>query len=353
VGGAQITGSQRAFEVLWPIVASTAILTPIVLVADHTNRVVSSVVTVALIRLVMVVGLFIFSGLSGVMSFGHATFMMFAAYLSAWLTIPPAFKKVILPKLPSILAVVHLSPLEAMGVAIIGTALVALTVGLPLMRLSGTAASIGTFAIFIAAQALYGNWDSMTKGTTSLIGLPVYVNDWVALAFAIGAIATASIYRNSRFGLLLSASREDEVASRASGVRVYRERLLAFVISSTVIGVGGVLDAHHIGALTTIGNTYLNLTFVTLTMLVVGGSRSLTGCIVGVAVVSVLSEVLRDIENGMTLGSLSIQAPAGLGQVGLGLLMLLILIFRPGGIAGDKEIPLPPFLKSNMMQRMR
>ncbi len=82
------------------------------------------------------------------------------------------------------------------------------------------------------------------------------------------------------------------MAAAATGIDMERERLIAFVLSAVIVAMGGVLFAHFLGTMT--ANTfYLDLTFVTLTMLVVGGMRSLTGACAGVALVSIVSELFR------------------------------------------------------------
>jgi branched-chain amino acid transport system permease protein len=76
-------------------------------------------------------------------------------------------------------------------------------------------------------------------------------------------------------------------------------------------------------------------------MLVVGGMRSLTGACAGVAVVSVVSEVFRSIERGVSLGGATISAPPGLQEIVLALILIVILLMRPHGLAGDWELTLP------------
>jgi branched-chain amino acid transport system permease protein len=98
-----------------------------------------------------------------------------------------------------------------------------------------------------------------------------------------------------------------------------------------------VLFAHFLGTMT--ANTfYLDLTFVTLTMLVVGGMRSLTGACAGVAVVSIVSELFRSIERGIDLGAFTLSAPPGLQEIVLALVLLVILVARPNGLVGDWEL---------------
>ena len=123
------------------------------------------------------------------------------------------------------------------------------------------------------------------------------------------------------------------MAAAATGIDVERERLIAFVLSAVIVAMGGVLFAHFLGTMT--ANTFfLDLTFVTLTMLVVGGMRSLTGACAGVAFVSVVSELFRSIERGIEVGGHIIEAPPGLQEIALAVILLAILIMRPHGLVG-------------------
>jgi branched-chain amino acid transport system permease protein len=117
---------------------------------------------------------------------------------------------------------------------------------------------------------------------------------------------------------------------------VVRVRLIAFVCSAFLVGMGGALYAHFLGVLTT-DAFYLVLTFVTLSMLVVGGIGSLTGAVVGTVAVTVIVETLRAGERGV--GDFAL--PGGSQEIGLGLVMALILIFRPTGLARNRELRLP------------
>ena len=159
----------------------------------------------------------------------------------------------------------------------------------------------------------------------------------MAFAGAAAALSWPAIYRQTRHGLALRCSRESEVAAAATGIDVERERLIAFVLSAMVVAMGGVLFSHFIGTIT--ANTfYLDLTFVTLTMLVIGGMRSLTGACAGVALVSIVSELFRSIERGIPIGDHVIAAPPGLQEIALAVILLAILILRPNGLMGDWEL---------------
>jgi branched-chain amino acid transport system permease protein len=296
-------------------------------------------VTEAIIKLVVVLGMFIFVGNSGVLSFGHIAFMAIAGYGSAILTIPSA-KKAVLLKLPPVLEALQLPVALAALIAAALTGLFALIVGAPIMRLKGIALPMATFGVLMVVHVVTANWQEVTGGRQALVGLPVYVNLWVAVGVALVTLVVAAAYKQSRRGLLLQCTRENEVAATASGIDPARERLVAFVISAVFVGLGGVLYAHFLGTVT--ANTfYLNLTFTTLAMLVVGGMRSLTGAVAGVAIVSTVSELFRGIEKGISIGDTVLSAPPGLQEIALASMMLLILIFRPQGLMGDFELDWP------------
>jgi branched-chain amino acid transport system permease protein len=330
----------RLLRASWPVLSLALLLAAIAasaaLMAPATQR----IVTDGMIKLIVVVGAYIFIGNSGILSFGHIAFMTIGAYTSAWLTIPPMTKKVLLPALPDVLMQSHWDTLSATLAGGAAAAVVALVAGLPVMRLSGIAASIGTFAILAIVQAVCANWTSMTGGQGSLFGLPASTDMWVALAWALLALAGAYAYQRTRFGFRLRASREEQVAAKASGVDVPRERLIAFVISAFFVGVAGALHAHFLGVVTA-NQYFLGLTFISLAMLVIGGIGSLAGAVVGVVVVSAMAELLRRVEGGFEVGGFAVAALPGLREVGLALVMLLILVFMPRGIMAGREMPWP------------
>lgn len=304
------------------------------------NETVQVTLTEMFIRLVVVVGLWVFIGNSGIISFGHIGFMGVGAYAAAWASAEPGFKQIMLSGLPVFLQENQYPFAFAIIGATLLPALVALLLGIALMRLSGTAASIATFAVLMIVNSVYANWDSVTAGSSSIIGIPTVVGPWVAVGFAAGAVIVAYLFQVSRLGLMLRASRDDEVAARASAVEVRRMRLVAFVLSAAIAGAGGGLYAQFLGILT-IDPFYLGLTFITLAMLVVGGMSSLSGAVAGVFAVTIIVELLRVAERGVSLGAIDIGLPLGSQEIGLGVLMALILIFRPNGLSNGRELVWP------------
>jgi branched-chain amino acid transport system permease protein len=241
---AQPSAVVQKLQRLWPLIFLVGLVIVLALAMSFAPTVLQRRATQALINLVAVVGLYVFVGNSGLLSFGNVAFMAVGAYVSALLTMTPASKSVFLPDLPAIIAAAELpTPVGAVAGGI-AAAVVALIVGWPLMRLSGVSASIATFAILVVAYVVFGNWTAVTGGQNSLMGLPAYVDLWPALGWAIAAIVIAFLYQETRSALLLRASREDETAAKAIGVDVVRHRLTAFVISAFLSGVAGVLLAH-------------------------------------------------------------------------------------------------------------
>lgn len=319
----------------------TAILLIIValavtLLAGFTAPATQRVVVEALIKLIVVVGLFIFVGNSGVFSFGHVSFMALGGYISAILTLSPTRKSVLLD-LPPFLETLQVSPFPGLVLGVAAAGVIAFLVGYPLSRLRGIALPMATFALLVIVHVVASNWQEVTGGRQALVGLPRYVELWVALAGAAAAIACAGLYGSTRHCLALRCSRENEVAASATGIDIERERHIGFVISAMVVAMGGVLFSHFIGTITA-STFYIELTFVTLTMLVIGGMGGLTGACLGVALVSIVSELFRTIEKGVSLGHITLSAPPGLQEIALAVILLTILILRPNGLLGDWEL---------------
>jgi branched-chain amino acid transport system permease protein len=210
------------------------------------NEALQVTLTEMFIRVVVVVGLYVFIGNSGIISFGQIGFMCIGAYAAAWATAEPSFKGIMLGGLPALLRDNQYPFLVAIAGALVLPAAVALLLGAAIMRLSGTAASIATFAFLIIVNSVYSNWDSVTAGVSSIIGIPTVVGPWTACIVAALAILVAYLFQISRVGLMLRASRDDEVAARASAVKILRMRLVAFVLSAALVGVGGGLYAQFL-----------------------------------------------------------------------------------------------------------
>lgn len=295
----------------------------------------------ALIMLVLVLGLSIFIGNSGVFSFGHLAFMGVGAYVTVLVRMSPAQKSFQLPDLPGWLATAQLSGFNAVLLSGVVAAACAAVLGIPVVRLSGLTASLATFAILIVAHTVFQNWDAVTRGSAGVILDADAPSVWTLVAWACVAVGVAIAFQETRAGTLLVASREDEIAARALGIRVWAERGLSFVLSAFVVGVAGSLFAQYFSSLNP-DSFFLNLTFMAIAMLVVGGITSASGAVIGTLVVSVVVELLRTLERGLYIGDWRIPTRSGLAEVGLALVLLVMLIARPSGITGGRELDLSP-----------
>ncbi|MBR1131850.1 branched-chain amino acid ABC transporter permease [Bradyrhizobium iriomotense] len=329
-----------------PSVIRQTILTPIVLIAAllvmaaltyyFGSRAFNRTAVEMFINIMIVVGLYAFVGNSGLLSFGHISFMCLGAYMTAWLTIPPVMKSITLKGLPVWLLHTQLPMWIATPISGFFAALIALIIGRIIMRLSGIAASIATFGLLGVVNNIYSNWDSVTGGQGSIVGIPPTMNVWTGWIGAAVAIVIAYLYAISRSGLALRATRDEAVAASASGIDIVRERLIAFVVSAFIIGLAGALYAHFLSIVNP-GSFYLRTTFVTLSMLVVGGMYSLTGAVVGVVAMSVLIELFRNLEKGVSFGSHTVALPNGVQEIAIGIITIVILMYLPTGLTRNLE----------------
>jgi branched-chain amino acid transport system permease protein len=290
----------------------------------------------SLVSVAIVVAIYVFIGNSGVLSFGQISFVAVGAFAAGVMTIPLESKTGVLPQLFPILrdhTIGNVSSL-LLGAAVGGV--FAFLVGLPLMRLSGLAAGIATFAVLEITHNLLREWTKIGPGATTLSLVPETTDALQATIGALVAICVAFAYQRSRFGRLLRASRDDPAAARGVGVNVHRERLWAFTVSGALAGFAGGLLVHELGSITT-EQVYLELTFLTLAMLVVGGVSSLWGAVLGALAVSGLNSFLIEAEQGIG----SIDLPSGTRLILLGAIMALVLILRPSGLTGGRELSLP------------
>ena len=251
------------------------------------------------IRVMLVVGLYVFIGNSGVISFGHIGFTCLGAYATAWLTMPPPMKKMALPGLPDFIIAAKLPFPIAIVIAAIFAGVCAFIFGKILMRLSGIAASIATFAMLAVINQVYSNWEDVTGATSSIVGIPIVRIIWPyfdlrdhrggrslsLFNFAVGA-GVARGARRGDGGALHRGSTSPANGSSPSPS------------AASMMGLGGALYAHSVGVVTP-DTFYLGLTFISLSMLVVGGMNSLSGAVIGVVLLSTLIQILRWFEKGV------------------------------------------------------
>jgi branched-chain amino acid transport system permease protein len=255
------------------------------------------------------------------------------------LSIPETEKPATMPYLFDFLSSTTVGNVPSLAIAAVVAGIFALLIGLPLMRLSGLAAGIATFAVLGITNNILRYYEKIGPGLNTFSSVPETTDLLQATTGAVLVVLAAFAYQRSRFGRQLRAAREDPAAARAVGVSIYRQRLLAFAISGFLAGLAGGLYIHFLPI--NVDAVYLDLTFITLAMLVIGGTTSLWGAVVGALFVSALDTALAEAEAGVTVLGRAVDLPAGSRIVVVSSVMALVLILRPGGLTGGREFTLP------------
>jgi branched-chain amino acid transport system permease protein len=297
----------------------------------------------ALVMVSVVVALYVFVGNSGVLSFGHISFFAMGVWAAGVLSIPEQEKPATMPYLYDFLSSTTVGNVPSLAIAAAVGGVFAFLVGLPLMRLSGLAAGIATFAVLGITNNILRYYEKIGPGLNTFSSVPETTDLLQAATGALLVIVAAFAYQRSRLGRQLRATREDPAAARAVGISIYRQRLTAFALSGFLAGFAGGLYVHFLPI--NVNDVYLDLTFITLAMLVIGGATSLWGAVVGALAVSGLDSVLANAENGIEVLGRSVDVPTGTRIVVVSALMALVLIVRPSGLTGGRELSLDPLLR--------
>lgn len=298
------------------------------------------------VSIILAVSLNVINGLTGQFSLGHAGFMAIGAYVSAYFTTdlsyfnPETAEYITDPALvDSVWG--YLGSLLAGGVV---AAVAGLIVGIPTLRLRGDYLAIATLGFGEIVRILITNFERV-GGANGLSGIPQFKiilmgegRDATALdgtffifAFVVLCIILSAQLQRSTYGRALIAVRENELAAEVMGIPAVRLKITAFVYGAFFAGVAGGLFAHLLQTVTPASFTFMKSVEVVV-MLVLGGLGSMTGAIVGAIVLTVLPEALRDVEQEIDL--------PGIRMVVYSLILILLMIFRPQGIFGQRELSL-------------
>jgi branched-chain amino acid transport system permease protein len=280
------------------------------------------------INITLAVSLNLINGLAGQFSIGHAGFMAVGGYTATYFTVyygtalTSAFGTTLNEPLGGALAMVVSLAAGACAAAIAG-----LAVGIPSLRLRGDYLAIVTLGFSEIIRVIILNVPSVGGATGFTDAVPITNFFWI---FAM-AVLTIVIVRNitaSTFGRALATIRGDEIAAEAMGIHTTRYKVMAFVISAALAGVAGGLS----GQLFANPLNPQNLNFVksieVIVMIVLGGLGSITGAVFGATTLTIMPEALRRLDQ---------QFP-GLRMVAYALLLILMMIFRPQGIFGRREL---------------
>ena len=321
----------------------TATLLLVLLAAIYAGTVLigSAVLTQFVIRmyiyLVLTVGLQIFMGNTNILWFPHIGFMGIGAYISSICSMEPFQKTISLTSLYPVLADIHLPFLPALLIGALAAAVVASILCLPLMRLSDYPVVITSFALLIILHVVMTNWHALTNGPQTFFGVDQFTDLRTAAIFAGLVVVAACLFRESKAGLQLRASRDDPISAGAIGVDMIRVRWIALVLSAFIAGLGGGLFAHFITSFTPKA-FFLTETFVVLAMLVIGGPATVSGAVFGTLIVTVVYQSLRWVENTVNIAQIFPTNIAGLTDTSLALILIAMLILRPGGFIERREL---------------
>ena len=298
-----------------------------------------NIYTFLCVNVVLVLGLQMFMGNSGILNWTYVGFVGIGAFAASIMSTDASLKAMGVPNMYPFLAKIQLPVIPSLIIGGLVAAAVAAIIAWPLMRLSNAVGVIVLFATLIVMHVIMNQWDNVTNGPRTFFGVQAYTTLWVALAAAVLAILAAHFFRESALGLRLRASRDDRFAAAAIGVSVVQARYLSFVLSAFVGGVGGGVWAHFITSFSP-KSFYIAEAFLLLAMLVIGGQGSISGAVLGTTLVTLLREGLRQVET--SLGSSGLVGDVfGLTEVALAILLIIILISRPDGIVGGQELRWP------------
>ncbi len=260
------------------------------------------------INAIVTIGLNLATGMLGELCLGHAGFMAVGAYTSALFTLNSG-----LPGLVGLIPGLILGGLLAAATAAL--------VGVPALRLRGDYLAIITLAFGEIISVLLRSF-AFTGGARGLNGIPLLTN--FPLVYWILVLTIVAVYMliRSRHGRAILAIREDDIAAEASGINVTRFKMTAFVISAAIAGIGGGLYAHYIGILSPNKFNY-NYSIDYMVMVVFGGMGSITGSILSAGTLTILPELLRRF--------------ADYRMLVYSVLLILLMIFKPEGLLGQKE----------------
>lgn len=274
------------------------------------NSYYTGIITLALINIVLAVSLNLIVGFTGQLCLGHAGFMSIGAYVSAIIT-----QKAGLPFIVSIF------------IAAIIACIFAALIGYPTLKLTGDYFAITTLAFCEIIRIIIMNIDAV-GGARGLTGIPKKTTFTLAFAFMIVTIVVIYNIIHSSQGRAMLSVRENEIAAQSMGINAFKYKMMAFVIGAFFAGLAGGLYSHYMGYIQPVSFDF-NKSIDYLTFVVFGGMGSLSGSIIATIVLTFLPELLRSMHD--------------FRMIIYPLALIILMIFRPQGLLGDKEISLKIF----------
>jgi branched-chain amino acid transport system permease protein len=227
-------------------------------------------------------------------------------------------------------------------VAAIISALFGLLIGLPTLRLKGDYLAIATLGFGEIVRNILNNWDSVTNGPMGIQKIPMptlfglTINPYKKYAFLVMVIIFVIIayilfqrLARSRMGRALTAVREDEIAAQSMGINITKYKVYAFVLGASVAGIAGSLQAAFSLSVTPGTYTFM-VSVMVLCMVVLGGMGNFKAAILGTFIIQLISYFPQ-------LTGLSSVIPPQFKQILFGLILVVMMIWRPQGLLGREE----------------
>ena len=279
------------------------------------------------INVILAVGLNLINGTTGQFSIGHAGFMAVGAYTAAFVGVHLA------PFVAAALGAGPVADAVTFNLALLTGALLAglagVVVGLPSLRLKGDYLAIVTLGFGEIIRILFNNAQFLGGATgysgDSAAGLPPYTTFFWVFFWVIAVVTIIKNVTFSQTGRSLVAIREDEVAAEAMATPTTRLKVLAFTLSAATAGIAGGLFAHLQGGIRP-DDFKFDKSIDMIVMIIVGGLGSISGAAIGGVFVAVSLELMRDLQQYRL--------------VLYALLLIVIMLVRPEGLLGQRELGL-------------
>lgn len=295
---------KKSFSFILAIILTYVILS-VLFNLGIVNSYYKGIIILTLINIILAVSLNLIVGFTGQLCLGHAGFMAIGAYTAAVFTAKL--------QLPLFLGLIAGAVLAAFFAALIGY---------PTLRLKGDYFAITTLAFCEIIKVIIMNIDYV-GGARGFTGITKYTN--FTLAFIVAVLTIIIIYNiiHSSQGRSMISIRENEIAAEAMGVNAFKYKIMAFVIGAFFAGLAGGLYSHYMGYIQPASFDFVK-SIDYLTFVVFGGMGSLSGSVIATGVLTFLPEALR------SLGDFR--------MIIYPLALIILMIFRPQGLLGDKEL---------------
>jgi branched-chain amino acid transport system permease protein len=280
------------------------------------NRYYQGILIACMINVILATSLNLATGFLGQLALGHAGFMAVGAYAAAIMT-----KTAGMPG--------SIQLLVSLLVGGVVAALMGVVIGVPALRLRGDYLGIITLGFGEIIRVLIFNLE-ITGGARGMKGIPKLAGFNLVFWMTVLIVFTLYAITQSKQGRAIMSIREDEIAAEAVGIPTVNYKLLGFVVAAFFAGVGGGLYAHYMTVLDPKTFNFMKSVEI-LVIVVLGGMGSLTGSVVAAIALTILPEALRSFADYRLLLYSA--------------LLIVMMIFKPGGFFGQRELSIQGLLK--------